>query len=320
MTRPRIGLTCGDPGGIGPEVTLKTLAWPELPDAEYRLFGPPSFLRAEAERLGLSAALDRCRLQETGTEPPSLGSRRIPDPENGRVSFAAVERAVSEARDGRLQAVVTAPVSKRSWDLAGIPWAGHTEYLERDFPDAIMSFVSDRLNVALLSHHVPLKMALQRIKQEDLLHFLRRLYPQARSVLGDDIQLLISGLNPHAGEQGMLGTEEQDEIIPALEVLRDEGIPVYGPHPPDIVCRMALDRPDRMVVSLYHDQGLIAFKLLAFERGVNMTLGLPFVRTSPDHGTAFDIAGRDSADPGSMRAAVKLASRAIGRNSLSASF
>jgi 4-hydroxythreonine-4-phosphate dehydrogenase len=314
MTRPRIGLTCGDPGGIGPEVVLKALSGPELPPAEYLLFGPPSILTAEAKRLGLPDALERCPLQATDSFAPSLQIRGKPDPENGRMSFAAVEQAVAQARTGRLQAVVTAPVSKRSWQLAGIPWAGHTEYLERDYPDAIMSFVSDRLNVALFTHHLPLKTALQHIRREKLLHFLRRLYPHAQRVLGGDVQLLISGLNPHAGEQGMLGNEEQDEIIPALEILREEGIPVSGPHPPDIINRMALDRPSRMVVALYHDQGLIAFKLLAFEQGVNMTLGLPFVRTSPDHGTAFDIAGRNSADPGSMQAAVRLAHRVLTRS------
>lgn len=318
MTRPRIGLTLGDPGGIGPEVVLKTLAWPELPPADYQLFGPPSLLTAEAERLELSAALEHCRLQDAGPPAPPLRIRGKPDPENGRVSFAAVEQAVAEANAGRLEAVVTAPVSKRSWQLAGIPWAGHTEYLERDYPDAIMSFFSERLNVALFTHHVPLKTALQLITREKLLHFLRRLYPHAQQALGEGLELLLSGLNPHAGEEGLLGNEEQDEIIPALETLRGEGIPVSGPFPPDIVNRMALDRPGRMVVSLYHDQGLIAFKLLAFEQGVNMTLGLPFVRTSPDHGTAFDIAGQDSADPRSMQAAVQLAHRMLARASLTA--
>ena len=272
------------------------------------LFASPGYVETEAERLDLRSALKRCRLQDPIPDI-SPKSRGTPTALNGKASFAYVTQAVDFARQGRLQAVVTAPISKHSWQLAGIPWAGHTVYLEHYYPGAIMSFFSDRLNIALYTHHLPLREALQKIRSQPLQEFLMRLYGQVRPFLGEKCQLLLSGLNPHAGESGMLGTEEIDEIIPALQAAQRQGVPISGPHPPDIICRMALDRPHTLGVSLYHDQGLIAFKLISFDSGVNVTLGLPFVRTSPDHGTAFDIAGRDLADAGSMIAAVQLAHR-----------
>ncbi|MGB2907679.1 MAG: 4-hydroxythreonine-4-phosphate dehydrogenase PdxA [Candidatus Aminicenantaceae bacterium] len=314
MTRPRIGITLGDPGGIGPEVTLKSLGSAHLPTADYTLFGPRSVITREADHLGLSAVLEHCRIQDAGTPQESfvLGEASA---HNGRASFVCVEHAVDEARKGTLQAVVTAPISKHSWNLAGVSWAGHTDYLEQFWPGAIMSFFSDRLNLALYTHHLPLREALQRIRKEPLQDFLLRLHRQTVQILGEGPELLVSGLNPHAGEGGLLGTEEREEIIPALEAVRGAGVPVSGPYPPDIVPRMALDRPDRLLVSLYHDQGLVAFKLIAFDTGVNMTLGLPFIRTSPDHGTAFDIAGQGKADPRSMLAAVQLAHRSASPHS-----
>ncbi len=311
MTLPRIGITLGDPGGIGPEVTLKALASPQLPDAEFVLFGARSVILSESDRQGLSSVLTRHPIEDVD---PSRGSFRTgkPSAENGMASFACVERAVEAAGKGFLQAVVTAPVSKHSWRLAGVTWAGHTDYLEQLWPGAIMSFFSERLNLALYTHHLPLREALQRVRKRPLQDFLLRLFRQVVPILGREPELLVSGLNPHAGEAGLLGTEELDEIIPALEAVRAAGVPVSGPYPPDIVSRMALDRPDRLLVSLYHDQGLVAFKLIAFDTGVNVTLGLPFVRTSPDHGTAFDIAGKGEADPRSMLAALQLAHRFVG--------
>jgi 4-hydroxythreonine-4-phosphate dehydrogenase len=279
-----------------------------LPAAEFILFGPRSVISGETDRQRLSSALKRCRIEDIDTtqEPFSTGK---PSAGNGKASFACVERAVEDAGKGALQAVVTAPVSKHSWRLAGISWAGHTAYLEHLWPGAIMSFFSERLNLALYTHHLPLRTALQRVRKEPLQEFLLRLFRQAAPILGREPELLVSGLNPHAGEEGLLGREEIDEIIPALEAVRDTGVPVSGPYPPDIISRMALDRPDRLLVSLYHDQGLVAFKLVAFDTGVNVTLGLPFIRTSPDHGTAFDIARKGEADPRSMLAALQMAHR-----------
>ena len=311
MTGLRIGITFGDPGGIGPEVTLKALESDHLPQADYTLFGPRAGITREADRLGLSSVLERCRIQDTGPAREEFVMGK-PSAENGRASFACMQSAVDAARKGLLQAVVTAPISKQSWHLADIPWAGHTDFLEQSWPGAIMSFFSERLNLALYTHHLPLRDALDRIRTQPLQGFLLRLHGLAAPILGEGLELLVSGLNPHAGESGLLGGEEADEIVPALEAVRDAGIPVSGPHPPDIAPRMALDREDRLMVSLYHDQGLVAFKLIAFDTGVNVTLGLPFVRTSPDHGTAFDIAGKGTADPRSMLAAIQVAHRSAG--------
>jgi len=314
---PRVGVTLGDPGGIGPEVTLKALAQlTALPPAQYIIFGPARILERESLALGLSPAFRPRRTAAAG-EPglfhedvrgPETDVRGRPDRANGTASFLAFETAVAEARAGELEAVVTGPVSKTSWSLAGVKARGHTEYLETFFPDAIMCFWSETLRIALFSHHLPLREALERVRKERLETFFRVLGRSlGRVAAGKTFELFVAGLNPHAGEDGLLGSEEQNEVRPAVEAARAAGVPASGPFPPDTVFRQALGRPDRVAVALYHDQGLIAFKLVAFETGVNLTLGLPFIRTSPAHGTAFDIAGRGAADPRGMFEALRLA-------------
>lgn len=319
MRVPRIGVSLGDPGGIGPEVVLKALAGepPDRGEAAYIVFGDARVLEAEAGRLGLQPYWRRgpaatglpeqgVYLREIpfGPETPALGSATKA---GGAASFRFFEAAVAEARRGGLDALVTAPVSKSAWGMAGLKWRGHTEYLEGFFPEAMMTFWSDRLRVALLSHHVSLREALDKVRRDVLLGFLRNLHRSLERVKPAGYALLVAGLNPHAGEGGLMGDEEIREIVPAVEAAQAEGIRVRGPYPPDTVFFKALGRPDTVVVALSHDQGLIAFKTVAFESGVNATLGLPFIRTSPDHGTAFDIAGRGLADARSMRAALALA-------------
>lgn len=317
MTVRAIGVTPGDPGGIGPEIVVKTLARAgALPRAAYVIFGDPRLLRAETERLGVRLtfrdwpAEDRV---EPGLYLAAVAGPAWPaatgavTPANGEASFRAFAAAVAEARAGRLAALATAPVSKAAWAQAGHTFRGHTEYLERYYPGAVMAFWSDRLKVALLTHHRPLSEAVGAVRQDSVLDLLRALHRGLGRVPGGPFRLLVAGLNPHAGEDGHLGREEASEVRPAIDRAAAEGIAVSGPFPPDTVFLQALDRPDTVVVALYHDQGLIPFKLLSFTAGVNVTLGLPFVRTSPDHGTAFDIAGKGLADPRSMEAAVRLA-------------
>lgn len=318
MTLPAIGISLGDPGGIGPEVVLKALAAPPLlPEARFIVFGDRRLWDAERASLGLRLEV---HVHEGDTVPSAPGLyfndigampgdvvRGRASGENGKSSFLAFEKAVEMARAGLLQAVVTAPISKTSWRLAGLGWRGHTEYLESLFPGAIMTFWSGKLRIALLSHHIPLTEALGRVRKGVLLDFFRALHRSLAGVRSGVEELLVAGLNPHAGEDGLLGTEEDDEIRPAVEAAAKEGIPVSGPFPPDTVFLKAFGRPEKMVVALYHDQGLIGFKLEAFETGVNATLGMPFIRTSPDHGTAYDIAGKGTADPRSMIEAVRLA-------------
>jgi len=317
MILPRIGLAAGDPGGVGPEVLVKTLSRPDLlPSAAYVIFADPHVLEGEEGRLGL----------RTGVRPWTSGAAAepgvflVPVPgltgpveygrisaANGEASFRAFEAAVAAARGGQLEAVVTGPVSKTAWALAGHPYRGHTDYLARLYPDALMTFWSERLKVALFSHHRPLAEAVAAVRKDPLLAFFRSLHRALGRIPGGPFRLLAAGLNPHAGEDGRLGREEAEEIGPAVAAAAAEGIPVSGPFPPDAVFLKALGQADAVVAALYHDQGLIAFKLEAFATGVNVTLGLPFVRTSPDHGTAFDIAGRGVADPRSMGEAVRLA-------------
>lgn len=307
MTCPRIGISLGDPGGIGPEIVLKSLAdKAALPAAEYVVFGSAELLRDAGNSLHLK--LDAATAAIRDIPFPRREARKgTPDEDNGAASFQWFQAAVEAARKGEIAALVTAPISKLSWGLAGIPWRGHTDYLERFYPDAIMAFWSERLKVALFSHHRPLAEAIDLVTRSNCARFFRVLREAVNRLPSGAYEFLVAGLNPHAGEEGLLGREERDEIIPAVEEARASGMRISGPHPPDVVFRRALDHPEKIVVALYHDQGLIAFKIVAFASGVNVTLGLPFVRTSPDHGTAFDIAGRNLADPASMKAAIRLA-------------
>jgi len=312
MTLPRIGVTLGDPAGIGPEIVVKALSELQtLPSAQYVIYGESRIIHSAEQALGLRLGwnheIEMRDLPPGVTYPKTRG----PSEAGGRASFLWFEAAVDDARRGELQALVTAPISKESWSLAGLSWRGHTEYLERDHPEAIMSFWSRSLRVALLSHHLPLREALERVKKDVILAFLRSLRQSLDKMSSGITTFLVAGLNPHAGEKGILGHEEETEIRPAVEEAVKEGMDVAGPFPPDTVFLMSRGKPDRMVVALYHDQGLIAFKMEAFSTGVNMTLGTPFVRTSPDHGTAFEIAGMNCADPSSMQEALILAANLV---------
>jgi len=321
MTLPKIGITLGDPGGIGPEVILKAFSGEtSLPKAYYILFGSSFVIEEEKRTLGLKLdiqPLDRLDKKEI-CGPPYLSLLEIDSPikditkgapskENGLASFLFFEAAFEEARKGRIQALVTAPISKKSWNLAGIKWHGHTDFLGQFYPQAIMAFWSEKIKLALFSHHISLRAALEKIKKQELLKFFLFLEQAVKKINSGKFEFLVAGLNPHAGEEGLLGCEEGEEIIPAIKEAQKKGMKISGPFPPDIIFRNALNQPEKIVISLYHDQGLIAFKLLAFENGVNLTLGLPFVRISPDHGTAFDIAGKKIANPQSMIEAIKLA-------------
>jgi 4-hydroxythreonine-4-phosphate dehydrogenase len=328
MSRLRIGITLGDPGGIGPEIVVRALAAPtglsattrsslttESTGVEFIIFGDADIFRSEADRLGLKPDTAGLVFRGSGSGRPSgrPGYRGFPDKDNGAASFRWFEDAVAAARAKEIGAIVTAPISKKSWELAGLPWRGHTEYLASLYPGAIMTFWSDALTVALFSHHIPLRDAPAGVTKAALLRFFAALWDGVAALSPGPCEFLVAGLNPHAGEDGLLGREEREEIEPAVCEARESGIPVSGPFPPDIVFRSAMGRPDKIVVALYHDQGLIPFKLAAFETGVNVTLGMPFLRTSPDHGTAFDIAGKSPADPRSMIAALRLAGRSAPR-------
>jgi 4-hydroxythreonine-4-phosphate dehydrogenase len=222
-------------------------------------------------------------------------------------SFLYFQAAVEDARKGKIQALVTSPISKASWALAGVRWKGHTDYLSRFYPGAIMTFWSDRLKVALFTHHLSLRAALKKVSRENLERFFISLHRSLKKVNPGGFEFLVAGLNPHAGEEGILGHEEREAVEPAIEMARAKGIDVVGPFPPDNVFVKARDGAFDLTLALYHDQGLIAAKLLGFGSVVTLLAGLPFVRTSVGHGTAFDIAGTGRADHRNMIEAIRVA-------------
>jgi len=318
MNIPKIGITLGDPGGIGPEIVLKALSSKtSLPKTSFIIFGSSQLVEQEKLALGLELDIhpfDKAKetifpyLSLLEVENPLKTVKKgSPTKENGQASFLFFKKAFEEAKTGNIQALVTAPISKQSWKLAGLKWHGHTDFLSRDYPQATMAFWSERIKVALFTHHLPLKTALEKIKREGLLDFFLLLHQHTEKIKPETFHFLVAGMNPHAGEDGLFGSEEEEEIIPAINRAKNEGMRISGPFPPDVVFRKALNQSDKIVIALYHDQGLIPFKLEAFEKGVNTTLGLPFIRTSPDHGTAFDIANKRVANPESMVEAIKLA-------------
>lgn len=281
--QPRIAITVGDPAGIGPEIAEKAAADPRVREAcEPILYGPAS------------------------TFAPGE-----PTAESGRAAHDAIVRAVDDALGGRVEAIATAPVSKTAFAMAGLPWLGHTDLLAHltDADSVAMMFYSDALRVVLATVHVPLGDVPGRLTRE-LLEATIDLAARELPRFGyPSPRLALAGLNPHAGEGGLMGAEEACTLEPAAAACRARGINVAGPLPADTVFVRATRGEFDAVVACYHDQGLIPVKLLAFGKAVNVTLGLPIVRTSVDHGTAFDIAGKGLADPGSMIEAVLLAAR-----------
>jgi 4-hydroxythreonine-4-phosphate dehydrogenase len=292
--KPRVALTCGDPAGIGPEIAAKAAADPRVLDVcEPVLFCPPPDLVVTPGRI---------------------------DPRAGRAAYDVIVAAVAEAMRGQVDAVATAPVSKEAFAVAGLPWKGHTDLLGHltSSPFVAMMFESPALRVVLATVHVPLR-DVPGLLTTDLLVKTVRLTASELPAFGvDAARIAVAGLNPHAGEHGLMGHEDGAILGPAVAQCRADGIDVTGPLPADTVFLRAHRGEFDVVIACYHDQGLIPVKLLAFGQAVNVTLGLPIVRTSVDHGTAFDIAGRNLADPGSMIEAVRLAAKlAAARRSLS---
>ena len=229
--------------------------------------------------------------------------------EGGRAAAAAVQAAVADALAGRVAGIVTAPLHKESLRAAGHPWPGHTELLAEaaGVSDVAMLFVGGGLRVALLTIHRSLRSVPDAVTRAETERIVRLVHRELPRLGATQRRIAVCGLNPHAGEHGLFGCEDEDVLRPAVEALRAEGLSVSGPLPADTVFVRAVQGEFDAVVAAYHDQGLVPVKLLAFGRAVNVTLGLPFVRTSVDHGTAFDIAASGRADPGSLLAAMALA-------------
>jgi 4-hydroxythreonine-4-phosphate dehydrogenase len=283
--RPRIALTVGDPAGIGPEIAARAAGDPRVLEVcQPVIYGPPG---GSVFRPGeLSAAA-------------------------GRAAYDAVRAAVRDALAGTVAGIATAPVNKLAFAKAGLPWKGHTDLLAHltGAPRAAMMFWSEPLKVVLATVHIPLSEVPGALTP-DLVESTIDLTSRGLPGFGlPHPRLAIAGLNPHAGEEGLLGSEEARVLRPAVAAARARGVSIEGPFPGDTVFVRAARGEFDAVIACYHDQGLIPVKLLAFGRAVNVTLGLPIVRTSVDHGTAFDIAGLDKADPSSMVEAVLLAAR-----------
>jgi 4-hydroxythreonine-4-phosphate dehydrogenase len=312
----------GDPAGIGPEVTLKAVT-KKPPKCRLAVLGDLGALRDTAQRLDLRLApiawepelpyprtanilpvIELSRLeppQRTPGQPTAMG---------GETSYRYVETAVRLAQRDILQGIVTAPISKAMWHAAGRDYPGHTELLAAltATPEVRMMLVGKRLRVILVTTHMALSRVPASLSSERIVETLRMTAEHLQRFHGiARPRMAVAGLNPHAGEAGAFGDEEGRIITPAVQEARTRGWATEGPFPADTIFVRATRGEFDGVICLYHDQGLIPLKLLSWEDGVNVTVGLPIVRTSPDHGTAFDIAGQGKADPRSMRAALKLA-------------
>lgn len=319
----RIGIALGDVTGIGPEVTLKALAAEAArTDSRYLLVGDGGWLERLKRQLALELPLERfagwdtpARLLVCNPLPEPLPESLPPgDPRAARAAVAWLETAARMCLRGELDALVTAPVNKESIVRAGIPFVGQTEFLSElagAKRTAMMLLGPDEhgrwLRVALVTTHLPLRAVPDRITTGNVEQTIELAAEACRDLGLPRARVAICGLNPHAGEGGQMGQEEQTVIAPAVRAAQARGFDVVGPLSGDAVFHHALCGEFDAVVAMYHDQGLAPLKAVAFDSGVNWTLGLPFIRTSPDHGTAYDIAGRGIANPSSMIAALRLA-------------
>ncbi|MGH7179099.1 MAG: 4-hydroxythreonine-4-phosphate dehydrogenase PdxA [Tepidisphaeraceae bacterium] len=322
--RPTIAITMGEPAGIGAEVIVKALADPVLRQrARYVIFGMNELLAYAADLAEFDVFWWRDQFNGRLRAYPHdvvvidydiysmLGTAvRSPSKMGGEASMRFCNDAIQAATKGLVDAVVTAPISKQSWKLAGYNFPGHTELFAQRTGTRryTMMFAGGPLKVALATVHLPLMGIWNKLNIGAVFQPIELLH-QAM-VEWFDIprpRIAVAGVNPHASENGQFGDEETRIVEPAIHMAREQGIDVTGPYPGDTVFLQAIERKFDAVVAMYHDQGLIPVKLLAFDRAVNLTLGLPIIRTSPDHGTAFDIVGRNKARPGSMQAAIDMA-------------
>ncbi|MBO8484629.1 MAG: 4-hydroxythreonine-4-phosphate dehydrogenase PdxA [Bacteroidetes bacterium] len=315
-----IGITQGDGNGIGYEVIIKALADERMLDictpviyGSSKIFG---FYKKQIHNLEqintniISSAKEahqkrvniiNCLPDNIFVEPGQS------TPESAKSAMTALEWAVNDLKAGNIDALVTAPINKRAMVNEGFGYTGHTEYLQQEFGvnDVLMIMVCDQLKVGVVTGHIPLKDVPGSISEERILKKLRLMKASLeRDFAIYSPKIAVLGLNPHCGDGGLLGDEEQSVILPAVQKANEEGIMAFGPYSPDGFFGLGNYSKFDAVLAMYHDQGLTPFKALAFELGVNYTAGLPIVRTSPDHGTAYEMAGRDQADPRSMMSSI----------------
>jgi 4-hydroxythreonine-4-phosphate dehydrogenase len=325
LALPRLALTAGEPAGIGPELLVR-LAATSLA-ANFVAITDRALLERAAARCGASLRLIDDDGGDIAERPTGvLRVRHVPlaaievpgqpDPRNAQHVLATLSEAASGCMAGRYAAVVTAPLQKSSINDAGIPFSGHTEFFaEQSRADVVMMLASPELRVALATTHLPLRAVSAAIDAKSLERCLRIVHQELRTKFGFHApRIAVLGLNPHAGESGHIGHEEIDTIIPVMDKLRREGMQLLGPVPADTAFVPAQRARYDAVLAMYHDQALPVLKSEAFDRTVNITLGLPFIRTSVDHGTALDLAGTGKADPSSLIAAARMALDLISRS------
>ncbi len=315
-----VGITQGDGNGIGYEVIIKALADERMLDlctpviyGSSKIFGFYKKLVHNIDQINtnvITSAKDvhqkrvnivNCLPENVFVEPGQS------TPESAKAAMTSLERAVEDIKAGYIDVLVTAPINKRAMVGEGFGYTGHTEYLEKEFgvDEVAMIMVCDRLKVGVVTGHIALKDVVKSITQEKILNKLNLMNDSLKRDFGiDSPKIAVLGLNPHCGDGGLLGDEEQQIILPAVQQANEEGILAFGPYSPDGFFGLANYSKFDAVLAMYHDQGLTPFKAIAFEEGVNFTAGLPIVRTSPDHGTAYEMAGRDLADPRSMISAI----------------
>ena len=320
----------GDPAGIGPEVVLKA-----LDDAEVRaqgkmvVVGDRGVFARAAEAMGRTLDWPDVPPDCTRGALPVVGLMHLPDTaieqvaigeptvEGGRASVAAILRSVELASRGTADAIVTAPISKQAMNAAGYPFAGHTELLAHytHAKRSVMMMAETRIRTTLVTTHMALKDVPARLTVGLIVETIQITHSSLKRFFGIDWPRIgVCGLNPHSGEGGLFGSEETEVIAPAIDAARSDGIDCSGPVPADVAFVQALNGRYDVVVAMYHDQGNIPVKLLGFETGVNITLGLPIIRVSPDHGTAYDIAGKGVANPSSLKSAIRTAAEMARRN------
>ncbi|MFT3745656.1 MAG: 4-hydroxythreonine-4-phosphate dehydrogenase PdxA [Pyrinomonadaceae bacterium] len=319
---PIVGITMGDAAGIGPEIVLKALEDKTiLVASRCVIIGDASFLRKTAA--GLNATF---QLTEFGEQAPNsvevFDLANLPEEfaigidaaATGKASAENIEAAIKLWKDGKIDAIATAPISKKAIHLGGYDFPGHTEFLAEltETKEFRMSFFAEGLRTVLLSTHLPILKAIDLIKKDNLVELIAFTNREMSKLLGRKVSIAVAGLNPHASEGGMFGGEEAAEITPAIEHCRSAlGIDASGPYSPDTIFLRGFKGDFDAVIALYHDQATIAVKSLSFGSGVNVTLGLPVIRTSVDHGTAYDIAGKGIAEASSMVSAIKLAGELV---------
>ncbi|MGI9534869.1 MAG: 4-hydroxythreonine-4-phosphate dehydrogenase PdxA, partial [Thermodesulfobacteriota bacterium] len=304
--------TMGDPNGIGPEIVLKSVNDLQVENICVPVvYGSKKVLRKAELETGLTL---ECEIVDDGNFADLQVEPGVNNKEAGKASLLYIEQAVKDALDKKIDAIVTAPISKESIHLAGSEFPGHTEMLKdlTGAKDAVMLFNGGPFMVALVTIHVSLSDVPKLINKDKILSTIRTCNQDLKHKFKImNPRIAVCGLNPHAGEAGAFGREEIEEIVPAIKTAINDGINVTGPLPADTLFYRANRGEWDLVIAMYHDQGLIPFKMLAFDTGVNVTLGLPIIRTSPDHGTALDIAWKGIAKPTSMIEAIKLAVKII---------